>query len=102
MRTSLAIPAYNEEEGLPLAAREYLDVVDEVIMVDDGSSDGTFQAAQALAGGKVKLLRHEVNQGKGAALRTRVFQDSGDAIIFTDLDKTYSARYVLSLLQEID
>jgi len=102
MRTSLVIPAYNEVEGLPLVVREYLDVVDEVIMVDDGSSDGTFQAAQALVGGKVKLLRHEVNQGKVAALRTGVVQASGDVIIFTDADNTYPARYVPQLVQEIE
>lgn len=102
MRTSLVIPAYNEEEGLPLVVREYLDVVDEVIMVDDGSSDGTFQAAQALVCGKVKLLRHEVNQGKVAALRTGVLQASGDVIIFTDADNTYPARYVPPLVQEIE
>ena len=82
--------------------REYLDVVDEVIMVDDGSSDGTFRAAQALVGGKVKLLRHEVNQGKVAALRTGVLQASGDVIIFTDADNTYPARYVPQLVQEIE
>ena len=102
MRTSLVIPAYNEEEGLPLVVREYLDVVDEVIVVDDGSSDGTFLAAQALVGGKVKLLRHEVNQGKVAALRTGVLQASGDVIIFTDADNTYPARYVPQLVQEIE
>jgi len=102
MRTSLVIPAYNEVEGLPLVVREYLDMVDEVIMVDDGSSDGTFQAAQALVGGKVKLLRHEVNQGKVAALRTGVLQASGDVIIFTDADNTYPARYVPQLVQEIE
>lgn len=102
MRTSLVIPAYNEEEGLPLVVREYLDVVDEVIVVDDGSSDGTFLAAQALVGGKVKLLRHEVNQGKEAALRTGVLQASGDVIIFTDADNTYPARYVPPLVQEIE
>ena len=82
--------------------REYLDVVDEVIMVDDGSSDGTFQAAQRLVGEKVKLLRHEVNQGKVAALRTGVLQASGDVIIFTDADNTYPARYVPPLVQEIE
>lgn len=82
-------------------AKEYLDVVDEVIMVDDGSSDGTFQAAQRLVGEKVKLLRHEVNQGKVAALRTGVLQARGDIIIFTDADNTYPARYVPQLVQEI-
>ncbi|MDQ1261691.1 MAG: hypothetical protein QG575_872, partial [Euryarchaeota archaeon] len=55
MKTSLVVPAYNGEKGLPLVVHEYLDVVDEIIVVDDGSSDGTFQAAKALVGGKTKL-----------------------------------------------
>ena len=84
MKTSLVVPAYNEEKGLPLVVQEYLDVVDEIIVVDDGSSDGTFQAAKALVGGKTKLFRHEVNSGKVAALRTGVEHATGDIIIFTD------------------
>ena len=102
MKTSLVVPAYNEEKGLPLVVQEYLDVVDEIIVVDDGSSDGTFQAAKALEGGKTKLFRHEVNRGKVAALRTGVEHATGDIIIFTDADYTYPARYVPDLVREIE
>ena len=102
MKTSLVVPAYNEEKGLPLVVQEYLDVVDEIIIVDDGSSDGTFQAAKALVGGKTKLFRHEVNSGKVAALRTGVEHATGDIIIFTDADYTYPARYVPDLVREIE
>jgi glycosyltransferase involved in cell wall biosynthesis len=102
MKTSLVVPAYNEEKGLPLVVQEYLDVVDEIIVVDDGSSDGTFQAAKALAGGKTKLFRHEVNSGKVAALRTGVEHATGDIIIFTDADYTYPARFVPDLVREIE
>ena len=102
MKTSLVVPAYNEEKGLPLVVQEYLDVVDEIIVVDDGSSDGTFQAAKALAGGKTKVFRHEVNSGKVAALRTGVEHATGDIIIFTDADYTYPARYVPDLVREIE
>ena len=102
MKTSLVVPAYNEEKGLPLVVQEYLDVVDEIIVVDDGSSDGTFQAAKALVGGKTKLFRHEVNSGKVAALRTGVEHATGDIIIFTDADYTYPARYVPDLVREIE
>jgi dolichol-phosphate hexosyltransferase len=102
MKTSLVVPAYNEERGLPLVVQEYLDVVDEIIVVDDGSSDGTLQAAKALVGGKTKLFRHEVNSGKVAALRTGVEHATGDIIIFTDADYTYPARYVPDLVREIE
>jgi glycosyltransferase involved in cell wall biosynthesis len=102
MKTSLVVPAYNEEKGLPRVVQEYLGFVDEIIIVDDGSSDGTFQAAELLAGGKVKLFRHEKNSGKVAALRTGVEHAVGDIIIFTDADYTYPARYVPDLIREIE
>ena len=102
MKTSLVVPAYNEEKGLPLVVQEYRDVVDEIIIVDDGSSDGTFRAAELFAGSKVKLFRHEKNVGKVAALRTGVEYATGDIIIFTDADYTYPARYVPDLIREIE
>ncbi len=47
MKTSLVVPAYNEEKGLPLVVQEYRDVVDEIIIVDDGSTDETFRDGRA-------------------------------------------------------
>ena len=102
MKTSLVVPAYNEEKGLPLVVREYEDVVDEIIIEDDGSSDGTYRAAELLEGSKVKLFRHEKNAGKVAALRTGVEHAIGDIIIFTDADYTYPARFVPDLIREIE
>jgi glycosyltransferase involved in cell wall biosynthesis len=102
MKTSLIIPAYNEEKGLPLVIKEYLDRVDEIIVVDDGSNDATFEAAQNLTCDKVKLFRHEENRGKVAALRTGVNNAGGDIIIFTDADCTYPAMFVPDLLREIE
>ena len=102
MKTSLVVPAYNEEKGLPLVVQEYLNFVDEIIIVDDGSSDGTFQAAKALVSGKTKLFRHDVNSGKVAALRTGVEHSTGDIIIFTDADYTYPASFVPDLVREIE
>lgn len=102
MKTSLIIPAYNEEKGLPLVVKEYQPCVDEIIIIDDGSSDGTFEAGHKCVNEKVKLFRHEVNRGKVAALRTGVEHATGDIIIFTDADCTYPARYVPNLVREIE
>ena len=102
MRTSLVIPAYNEEKGLPLVIEEYLDFVDEIIVVDDGSNDGTSEAAKRYTSTKVKLYNHKVNSGKVAALRTGVKHSTGDIIIFTDADYTYPARFVPALISKMD
>lgn len=102
MKTSLIIPAYNEEKGLPLVVKEYQQWVDEIIIVDDGSSDGTFEAGHKCVNEKVKLFKHQVNSGKVAALRTGVEHATGDIIIFTDADCTYPARYVPDLVREIE
>ncbi|ABK14860.1 glycosyltransferase family 2 protein [Methanothrix thermoacetophila] len=102
MRVSLVVPAFNEVKGLPLVIAEYLEWVDEIIVVDDGSNDGTYEVAKRFAGEKVKIFRHDINRGKVAALRTGVKHASGDVIVFTDADYTYPARYVPELVREIE
>ncbi|MDD1760580.1 MAG: glycosyltransferase family 2 protein, partial [Methanothrix sp.] len=77
MKISLVVPAYNEEKGLPLVVQEYLDFVDEIIVVDDGSKDGTFNAAKELESERVKLFQHSANSGKVAALRTGIVHATG-------------------------
>ena len=98
MKTSLIIPAYNEEKGLPLVIEEYSDKVDEIIVVDDGSTDRTFELAKKY---DVKLYKHETNKDKVAALRTGVEHATGDIIIFTDADYTYPAKYIPNFVKEI-
>ena len=99
MKTSLIIPAYNEEKGVPLVIEEYLDKVDEIVVVDDGSTDRTFEVAKKY---DVKLYKHENNKGKVAALRTGVEHANGEIIIFTDADYTYPAKYIPYFVKEIE
>ncbi|NJD76126.1 MAG: glycosyltransferase family 2 protein [Candidatus Methanoperedens sp.] len=99
MKTSLVIPAYNEEEALPSVLEEYMDKVDEIIVVDDGSNDKTYEIAKK---NHVQVYKHEINKGKVAALRTGVANASGDIIIFTDADCTYPAKYVPQFISEIE
>jgi glycosyltransferase involved in cell wall biosynthesis len=105
MKTTLVLPAYNEEEALPVTLDEYMGYVDEIVVVNDGSKDGTDKVAAEYAAKypKVKYIRHESNKGKPEALRTGVKNATGDIIIFTDADCTYPARYVpeaVSLIQK--
>src|SRR5215207_7642117 len=85
---SLVIPAYNEEAGVAQAVAEADDALRrlgpayEILVVDDGSRDGTAQAVLAAARGRpnVRLLRHATNRGYGAALRTGFEAARGERI----------------------
>lgn len=93
------LPAYNEEVSIGsivLRTREY---ADRVIVVDDGSLDRTAEVA-ALAGAQV--LRHEMNLGKGAALKTGFSLLNGDAVIVTiDTDGQHDPADIPRLVRPI-
>ena len=98
---SIVIPAYNEERGLGAIIERVLSVRSELadvgiadmelIVVDDGSQDET--AAIASGYTDVKLIRHSVNQGYGAALKTGFRNAQGDLLAFLDADGTYPPEH---------
>ena len=102
MTTSLIIPAFNEEEAIGLVIEEYYPFVDEIIVVDDGSKDKTYEIASHYQDAKVNVIAHTQNQGKVGALLTGVRKSTGDIIIFTDADCTYPARYIPVFLSELN
>ncbi len=89
MRISIIIPAYNEKGtilDLIRQVRSIQSVTTEIIVVDDASTDGTRELLQTLAAPDVRVLFHETNRGKGAALRTGFAQAGGDIIMAQDAD----------------
>src|SRR5689334_1660341 len=107
-RISVIIPALNEEAGIAsivervLAQHTALRGVGvpglEVIVVDDGSHDQTAAVVERVAesangGATVRLVRHGVNRGYGAALKTGLAMAQGDLIAFLDADGTYPPEY---------
>jgi glycosyltransferase involved in cell wall biosynthesis len=94
LEISIIIPAYNEELRLPKSLeriRAYLDakrISSEVIVVDDGSSDGTvqFMESQIAAWPGLRLVKNPGNRGKGYSVRHGTLEAQGKVILFTDAD----------------
>ncbi len=104
-RLSVLIPAYNEAAtiGNVLDAVLAVDLPLEVIAVDDGSSDATWEALHSRADGvRLRALRHDVNQGKGAAVRTALRAARGDYVIIQDADLEYDPADLPRLLAPVD
>lgn len=102
IKHSLIIPAYNEEEGLPVVLGDVFRLINEkfeVIVVDDGSTDKTRQVAQKFP---CRVISHELNAGKGAAMKTGIKEARGDNIIFIDADNTYPPEGILEVAKALD
>lgn len=102
MKITLVVPAFNEQQAIGPVIEEYYPYVDEILVVDDGSSDKTFEIACSYSDEKVFVNRHEQNQGKVGALMTGVKNATGDIIVFTDADCTYPARYIPTFVEELN
>lgn len=100
-KVSVIIPAYNEEKTLPKVIKEILAlrVVDEIIVVDDGSTDKTAEKVGRIR--KVKLFQHVYNIGNGASIKDGLRLATGDIVITMDGDGQHKAKDIPRLLAQI-
>ena len=104
-RLSVIVPAYNEaatiEQTLRAVADQGFDA--EILVVDDGSADGTQELVESLASeiDGLRLVQHERNRGKGAAVRTGIAASTGDVVVIQDADLEYSPRDLPRLLEPL-
>jgi glycosyltransferase involved in cell wall biosynthesis len=105
MNISVIIPTFNESKTIEEIVRrvQARQVASEIVIVDDGSVDGTRDLLQKLNGHNgVRVVLHERNQGKGAAVTTGLRAAAGDVLIIQDADLEYDPRDYPALLKPIE
>jgi glycosyltransferase involved in cell wall biosynthesis len=107
MKLSIIMPVYNERETLSeilsqVRAVEMPGVEKEILVVDDGSTDGSRDIlGEEAKVGDLRVMYHEENRGKGAAVRTGIDEATGDLILIQDADLEYDPRDYPKLIQPI-
>lgn len=108
MKLSILIPAFNEQATLETIVGRVLAVdyrVDdvEVVIVDDRSTDSTYDVATTIAASdpRVRVIRHDLNQGKGAAIRSAMQHADGDVLVVQDADLEYDPRDLPQMVELI-
>jgi len=105
VKLSILMPVYNEEVRLGEALKQSLAVVYpcdvELVVVNDGSSDGTPEILNRCDDSRLRAIHHPKNMGKGAAIRTAISEADGDYMVILDADLEYDPQDIPRLLQPV-
>lgn len=105
MRISVIIPVYNEKHTIKKVVDKLINLdfgLDkELIIVDDGSNDGTTDVLKDIRYSNIKILFHDKNLGKGSAIRTALSHISGDILMIQDADLEYPPEQCKDLIRPI-
>lgn len=102
-KLSIIIPVYNEINTVLEVVRRVQNEPHkkEIIIVDDGSNDGTAELLRQIKDANIKLLLHDTNRGKGHAIRTAIQYITGDIVIIQDADLEYYSDEYINLIRPI-
>jgi glycosyltransferase involved in cell wall biosynthesis len=105
MKLSIIMPAFNEEKDILKVIKKVqnvkLPMEKEIIVVDDGSKDRTREILSAIKSKEIKVILHEKNRGKGAAIRTGLSKATGDIILIQDADDEYDPSEYPKLIEPL-
>ena len=105
MKLSILMPVYNEADTVEVVVKRVLDVAYpcdvELVIVDDGSADGTAGLLARLDDPRISVHTHPVNRGKGAAVRTAAARATGTHVVMCDADLEYSPEDLPALLRPV-
>ena len=103
MKLSVIMPVYNEVRTIEEIIRRVkaVDIDKEIVIVDDGSTDGTREYLQKISDPLISVFFQEKNMGKGAAVRTGVAAATGDVIVIQDADLEYNPQEYHQLIKPI-
>ena len=107
---TIVIPAYNEAAVIGRVLSGLVDIDGrryEILVIDDGSSDGTAEAAEAVTdqlsgSAQARVIRHAYNMGNGAAVKTGIRQARGERVLFMDADGQHAVEDIPRLLKRLD
>jgi len=103
MKLSIIVPVFNEVQTIAAIVErvQAVPLEQEIVLVNDASSDGTGEIVDNLASRQVKVIHHAINRGKGAAIRTGIEAATGDVVVIQDADLEYDPSDFRRLLAPI-
>jgi len=103
MKLSIIMPVFNEVDTVAavVARVQAVPIEQEIVLVNDASSDGTQEIVNRLASPCVKVVHHPINRGKGAGIRTGLEMATGDVVVIQDADLEYDPCDFLRLIEPI-
>ncbi len=103
MKLSILIPVFSEAQTIAAVVErvQAVPIEQEIVLVDDASTDGTARIVDRLASARVRVMHHLKNQGKGAAVRTALAAATGEVIVIQDADFEYDPNNFVRMMAPI-